>query len=143
MKVKNSGRDVSHNVQIAVETKNKLVVVADVTSEAVDREQLHIKTLFQDEFCIIEADNGRRGIQLAMKYVPDIIISDIMMPVMDGLECCKVLKSELQTSHIPVVLLTACSLDEQKVEGLESGADSYISKPFNSKVSLARIHILI
>ena len=66
-----------------------------------------------------------------------------MMPVMDGIECCEHLKNELQTSHIPVILLTACSLDEQRIKGFESGADSYIAKPFNSKVLEVRVHNLI
>ena len=78
-----------------------------------------------------------------MKYVPDVIICDVMMPVMDGLECCRQLKSELRTSHIPVMLLTACSLDEQRIAGFECGADSYIAKPFNSKLLLARLRNLI
>jgi len=78
-----------------------------------------------------------------MKYIPDIIICDVMMPEMDGIECCQLLKSELQTSHIPVILLTACSLDEQRIQGFENGADSYISKPFNSNVLEARIRNLI
>ena len=125
--------------EVLLEDNKECLLIIDDNADV----RQYIKTQFQDEFCIIEADNGRRGIQLAMKYVPDLIVSDVMMPVMDGLECCKVLKSELQTSHIPVVLLTACSLDEQKVEGLESGADSYISKPFNSKVLTACIHNLI
>ena len=68
-----------------------------------------------------------------MKYVPDVVISDVMMPGMDGVECCRRLKGELQTCHIPVILLTACSLDEQRIQGYDGGADSYISKPFNSQ----------
>ena len=80
---------------------------------------------------------------MAMKYVPDLIISDIMMPEMDGIECCRHLKTELQTSHIPVILLTACSLDEQRISGFENGADSYISKPFNSQLLVTRIRNLL
>lgn len=78
-----------------------------------------------------------------MKYVPDLIISDVMMPGMDGIECCRRLKSELQTCHIPVILLTACSLDEQRIQGYDGGADSYISKPFSSQLLLARVRNLI
>lgn len=65
------------------------------------------------------------------------------MPVMDGIECCRRLKKELSTSHIPVILLTACAMDEQRIEGFENGADSYISKPFNAKVLVARVRNLI
>lgn len=78
-----------------------------------------------------------------MKYVPDLIISDVMMPGIDGIECCRRLKSELQTCHIPVILLTACSLDEQRIQGYDGGADSYISKPFSSQLLLARVRNLI
>ena len=86
---------------------------------------------------------GHADFTFDMKYVPDAIICDVMMPVMDGLECCRKLKMELQTSHIPVMLLTACSLDEQRIQGFECGADSYISKPFNSKLLLVRLRNLI
>ncbi len=103
----------------------------------------YVATLLRSNYTVLEADNGQLGLQMAMRYVPDAVICDIMMPVMDGLECCRLLKSELQTSHIPVVLLTACALDEQRVAGLDSGADSYIAKPFNSKVLLASVRNLI
>ena len=78
-----------------------------------------------------------------MKYVPDVVVCDVMMPVMDGIECCKRLKSELQTSHIPVLMLTAYAMDEQRIQGYDSGADSYLTKPFNAKLLLARIRNLI
>lgn len=103
----------------------------------------YVKGLLKDSYTVIEAAEGRSGLKKAMKYVPDVIVCDVMMPVMDGLECCKRLKSELQTSHIPVMLLTACSLDEQRIEGFECGADSYIAKPFNSKLLQVRLRNLI
>lgn len=103
----------------------------------------YIKSLLTDNYTVVEAANGHEGVKKAMRYVPDAIVCDVMMPVMDGLECCKQLKSELQTSHIPIMLLTACSLDEQRIQGFECGADSYIAKPFNSKLLLARLQNLI
>lgn len=103
----------------------------------------YIHGLLRAEYSVIEAANGSEGIRKAMKYVPDLIISDVMMPGIDGIECCRRLKSELQTCHIPVILLTACSLDEQRIQGYDGGADSYISKPFSSQLLLARIHNLI
>ena len=103
----------------------------------------YIHGLLSAEYSVIEAANGSEGIRKAMKYVPDLIISDVMMPGIDGIECCRRLKSELQTCHIPVILLTACSLDEQRIQGYDGGADSYISKPFSSQLLLARIHNLI
>ena len=124
---------------VLLEDNKECILVIDDNTDI----RQYVYSLLKDEYCVIEADNGRKGVQMAMRYIPDLVISDIMMPVMDGLECCKILKSELQTSHIPVILLTACSLDEQRVEGLESGADTYISKPFNSKVLSASITNLI
>ncbi|GFZ39998.1 hybrid sensor histidine kinase/response regulator transcription factor [Bacteroides nordii] len=103
----------------------------------------YVHGLLNAEYSVIEAANGSDGIRKAMKYVPDLIISDVMMPGMDGIECCRRLKSELQTCHIPVILLTACSLDEQRIQGYDGGADSYISKPFSSHLLLARIRNLI
>lgn len=103
----------------------------------------YIHGLLSAEYSVIEAANGSEGIRKAMKYVPDLIISDVMMSGIDGIECCRRLKSELQTCHIPVILLTACSLDEQRIQGYDGGADSYISKPFSSQLLLARIHNLI
>ena len=103
----------------------------------------YVRSLLHNTYTVLEAIDGRDGLRKAMKYVPDVIICDVMMPVMDGIECCEHLKNELQTSHIPVILLTACSLDEQRIKGFESGADSYIAKPFNSKVLEVRVHNLI
>ena len=78
-----------------------------------------------------------------MYNIPDLIICDVMMPGIDGLECCSRLKSEVNTSHIPILMLTACSLDEQRVSGLNCGADAYMAKPFNSRVLIAQVKSLI
>lgn len=103
----------------------------------------YVHGLLHTDYTVIEAADGSQGIRKAMKYVPDLIISDVMMPGIDGVECCRRLKSELQTCHIPVILLTACSLDEQRIQGYDGGADSYISKPFSSQLLLARVRNLI
>ena len=103
----------------------------------------YVRGLLHTDYTVIEAADGAEGIRKAMKYVPDLIISDVMMPGIDGIECCRRLKSELQTCHIPVILLTACSLDEQRIQGYDGGADSYISKPFSSQLLLARVRNLI
>ena len=102
-----------------------------------------VGSLFCDEYTVIEAANGTSGIQSAMYNIPDLIICDVMMPGIDGLECCKRLKNEVNTSHIPVLMLTACSLDEQRVSGLNCGADAYMAKPFNSRVLIAQVKSLI
>lgn len=103
----------------------------------------YLKTSLEEAYQVRYVLNGAEGLKLAARYVPDLIICDVMMPDMDGYACCERLKKEVQTSHIPVILLTACSLDEQRVKGFDCGADSYISKPFNRNVLKARIHNLI
>lgn len=125
--------------EVAPDENKECVLIIDDNADVRD----YVRSLLKDDYAVIEAADGRAGLKKAMKYVPDAIICDVMMPVMDGLECCKQLKSELQTSHIPVMLLTACSLDEQRIQGFECGADSYIAKPFNSKLLLVRLRNLI
>ncbi len=102
-----------------------------------------IGVLLSDQYRIIEARNGKEGVRLASRFVPDLIICDVMMPVMDGLECCRLIKQEITTSHIPVLMLTACSMDEQRLQGYESGADGYLSKPFSNKMLKMRCENLI
>lgn len=121
------------------DSEKPLILIIDDNADI----RTYIRELVQQEFAVLEAADGTEGIRKAMKYVPDVIVSDIMMPGIDGIECCRRLKSELQTCHIPIVLLTSCSLDEQRVQGYDGGADSYISKPFNSQVLLARLRNLI
>lgn len=130
--------DMETEEQIPDENKECILIIDD-NADVRD----YVKSLLKEEYTVIEAPDGRAGLKKAMKYVPDAIICDLMMPVMDGLECCRKLKTELQTSHIPVMLLTACSLDEQRIQGFECGADSYISKPFNSKLLLVRLRNLM
>ena len=128
----------SGNEEIVQQNKETVLVIDD-NQDIRD----YLKILLRKQYTVILAANGREGIQMAMKYIPDAIICDVMMPVMDGIACCKRLKSEVQTSHIPVLMLTAYSLDEQKVKGYESGADSYILKPFSSELLLTRLKNLI
>lgn len=104
----------------------------------------YMQTLLGQQYRVVVAASGQEGIRKAMSMVPDVIICDVMMPGMDGIECCSRLKHEVNTCHIPVLMLTACSLDEQRVQGLsEGGADSYMSKPFNAEVLVAQLDSLI
>lgn len=121
------------------ETEKTLLLVVDDNKDI----QTLVEQLLSDEYRVICASNGRQGLKMASRYIPDIIVCDVMMPVMDGLECCRRLKNEVSTSHIPVLMLTACSMDEQRLEGYESGADSYIPKPFKSEILKARCRNLI
>ena len=100
-------------------------------------------TLLQDDYIVLQAVDGKEGLEIARKEVPDLVICDVMMPVMDGLEFTEQLKTGTATSHIPVIMLTAKNLEEHRAEGYEHGADSYITKPFHSKVLLARIENLL
>ena len=94
---------------------------------------LFIKNLFKKEYQIIEAENGEEGINKALDTIPDMIISDIMMPVKDGIHLSHVLKNDERTSHIPIILLTAKSGEENELTGLKAGADSYMVKPFREE----------
>jgi signal transduction histidine kinase/DNA-binding response OmpR family regulator len=99
--------------------------------------------LLENDYRVKTAADGKEALNIAMSEVPDIIVSDVMMPVMDGLELCKRLKTEIATSHIPVILLTARTMDEQRINAYNCGADAYITKPFDSEMLKARMHNLI
>ena len=102
-----------------------------------------LRRILQDRYQVNEAEDGQQGLELANEIVPDLIVSDVMMPVMNGLEFCQRVKDNIATSHIPVILLTARALSKHQVEGYESGADAYITKPFSADVLLARIDNLL
>lgn len=102
-----------------------------------------VSELTGKEYNIMTAQDGKVGLRLAMKYVPDMIVCDIMMPVMDGLAFCRALKEEVSTSHIPVLMLTACKLDEHRLQSYESGADGYLSKPFSAEMLRSRLKNLL
>lgn len=95
------------------------------------------------EYKIIEASDGKQGVEQAFKEIPNIIISDIMMPQMNGIEFCRLIKEDMRTSHIPVILLTAKDTIQDKEEGYESGADSYLTKPFSIRLLRSRIQNLL
>lgn len=103
----------------------------------------YLRSILQDKYNVSEATNGEQGLEKARREVPKLVVCDVMMPVMNGLEFTKRLKADTATSHIPVVLLTARSLSEQRKEGYDTGADSYITKPFSGQVLLSRIENLM
>ena len=103
----------------------------------------YLRTILQDKYQVNEAADGQQGLVIANEIVPDLIVSDVMMPVMNGLEFCQRVKSGTATSHIPVILLTARALSQHQIEGYESGADAYITKPFSAELLLARISNLL
>lgn len=103
----------------------------------------YIKDSFTDGFTVYDADNGTLGLELAFKHIPDIIITDIMMPGVDGLEVCRQIKTNIKTCHIPVVMLTARNTLYQKQEGYQTGADSYVTKPFSTMLLKTRVNNLL
>lgn len=118
--------------------KYKLLIVEDHKDI-----RLYLKVLFAHEYTLIMAENGEEGLKMARKELPDLVITDVMMPVMDGFECCKRIKEDLKTCHIPVILLTALIGDEDVVKGIELGADDYILKPFNPEILRTKVKRLI
>ena len=103
----------------------------------------YLRTILAPFYTISEAPDGKQGLEIAQRDVPDLIVSDVMMPVMNGLEFCQHVKECLATSHIPVILLTARALSAHQIEGFRSGADAYITKPFEAQLLLARIENLL
>ncbi len=126
--------------QIATYNKNKDSILIVEDSKDVRK---YLSRLLKDEYQIFEAVNGTEGLITASKIIPDLIISDVMMPSMDGMEFCSRIKSEWQTSDIPIILLTAKASFESKIEGLDIGADEYLTKPFETRELFVRIKNLI
>lgn len=103
----------------------------------------YVTSIFENDYDILEAANGKEGIESAKKHIPDIIVSDVMMPIMDGMELCNVLKKDVATNHIPIILLTALTEEENVLVGLENNADDFISKPFTIKILKSKVKNLI
>ncbi|TAK50592.1 MAG: response regulator transcription factor, partial [Saprospiraceae bacterium] len=103
----------------------------------------YLSACLEQEYSLAVARNGQEGIDKALESVPDLIISDVMMPEKDGFEVCQTLKTDVRTSHIPIVMLTAKADIASKIEGLESGADAYLAKPFNKQELLVRLKKLM
>ena len=110
-----------------------------------DNEDLRviIKKELEKKYTVIDAPNGKEALLIAVAKNPDLIITDVMMPVMGGKELCNIIKTNFQTSHIPIIMITALSEVDDKVEGLEIGADAYVEKPFNMKILMATVNNLI
>lgn len=135
---------ISRNTPVEVDNltpggkKKSLLIVEDNTEL-----RNYIARELKEDYRVLLAEDGQEGLAKAQKYVPDIVITDVIMPKMDGHEFCKNLKNELSTSHIPVLMLTAKAMADDWVEGLESGADAYVNKPFEMKVLRSQLKQLI
>ena len=136
--IKIPASDIISEKEIKEANKTIILVVEDNT----DLREM-VKEHLQDKYFVIEAENGVKGFEAAEEKIPDLIISDIMMPEMDGYQLCKKIKTNEKTNHIPVILLTAKAATEDKLEGLETGADDYLIKPFNEDELKIRVRNLI
>ena len=136
--VPNQARHIDELIQPHQTDKPEVLIIDDNIDI-----RTYLRSVLSEKYNVSEAADGKVGLELARKIVPDIVLSDIMMPVMDGLAFCQQLKTDKAISHIPVILLTARSLDEQRAEGYEHGADAYLSKPFSLRLLLSRIDNLI
>ncbi len=120
-------------------SKKPIIVAIDDNAEMTQ----YISSLLSNSYTVISASNGIQGTRFIIKYIPDLVICDIMMPFMNGFEVCERVKRDLRTSHIPVMLLTAKESDEDKTRGYDVGADSYITKPFSSELLKSRVKNLL
>jgi len=137
--VENELAEVIEPVELSEDDPKPAVLVIDDNADI----RQYLRTLLSPVYHVFTAADGQEGIRKAMRLVPNAIICDVMMPGIDGMETCRRLKSEVNTCHIPVMMLTACSLDEQRVQGHQEGADAYIPKPFNSDVLMAQLEALV
>ena len=127
------------SVSPSAETSDTTILIVDDNADI----RAYLRTILQGKYQVSEAADGQQGLAVANEIVPDIIVSDVMMPVMNGLEFCQRVKDGTATSHIPVILLTARALSSHQIEGYQSGADAYITKPFSAELLLARIDNLL
>lgn len=129
----------TENEQLPQEPEQSIILVVEDDTDI----QQYVSDILSPSFKVITAINGKEGIETALEIIPDVIVSDIMMPEVDGIELCRTLKSHKDTSHIPIILLTALTDMSHHIQGIREGADVYLPKPFNSQLLLMHIHNLI
>ncbi|MFK7771215.1 MAG: ATP-binding protein [Saprospiraceae bacterium] len=155
--IQNKAPIVSSKTQVQIDQPKQIFINKNDQQGSIDKNDLpilliiednvdvlfYLKTCLEDEYQILTARNGKLGIEKAIEVLPDIIISDVMMPEMDGFEVCAILKEDERTSHIPIILLTAKATQADKMEGLFHGADAYLIKPFEKEELFLRLNNLL
>lgn len=139
MLYQNAVKESSDDVRMPPELLPGTVLVIDDNDDV----RQYMRAILRPHYEVIEAPDGEQGLDVARREVPDVVVSDVMMPGINGLEVCRRLKENVATSHIPVILLTAKVMNNQRAEGYECGADSYITKPFDTRVLIARINNML
>jgi DNA-binding response OmpR family regulator len=134
-----NNREVENSIKLLSKSDKPVILIIEDNPDV----RKYIAGTLENEYRMIEAEDGREGLNSAFQEIPDLIISDIMMPYIDGIKLCKELKKDMRTSHIPLILLTARSAVSDKVEGFKTGADDYIIKPFDESELKARIGNLL
>ncbi|MEP5429896.1 MAG: response regulator, partial [Flavobacteriaceae bacterium] len=134
-----TGLGINGRVDETINNQESLVLIVEDNPELLD----FLGDTLQNHFRVAKCKNGKKAYELSLSLYPDIVISDIMLPGMDGIALCKKIKNDIRTSHIPVILLTALDTIKDKITGIHSGADAYIAKPFNEDFLVTRIHNLL
>ncbi|GAB3902481.1 two-component regulator propeller domain-containing protein [Mucilaginibacter boryungensis] len=129
---------IANNIELMISTAQSIVIIDD---DADIRE--YIRSIFERDYTIYEGKNGQQGLELIQKILPDVVISDINMPNLSGLELCRIVKADSQLSHIPIILLTGEQAPEMKLQGIEEGAIDFLSKPFDKDLLVARVKGII
>ncbi|MBW0161456.1 MAG: response regulator, partial [Sediminibacterium sp.] len=122
----------------SIEHEKQILLIVDDHTEL----RKFVADIFSDRFQIVESERGEEALELALKFLPDVVITDWMMPGMSGINLCRALRSNPKTNHIPIIILTSKSSQDSQIEGMQSGADDYVSKPISPKVLVSRVNAL-
>lgn len=131
-----NGKELFHNIEPLQVDERPLLLIVEDNRDVID----YLQGVLENDYLIIKAENGSDGLEKAIKYIPDIIISDVMMPVMDGYELLESLRDNINTDHIPIVMLTAKADRDSKIEGIKKGANAYLFKPFDKTELFATLN---
>lgn len=137
-RIVDAGMKAENKVDIDEDSRPIILIVEDNKDV-----NTYIKTILSDKYQVLVARNGQEGIDFAKQYIPDLVVTDVMMPIKDGTQLCCEMKNDVLLNHIPIIMLTAKSSDEDRIKGLRCGAEAYIKKPFDSEELFITIHNLL